>query len=571
MKIKHDFGELVSEKEVRGGNFILTNRIGGFYYSSLKTKYGGWHIFEGEMFKILEGFPGKSEYLENNFYQVNRKGSVLEEFFFPFGENSLVYGSSKAVEFVLDVRKAYDGRVWGRKYEVSVEDGKMVIKFVKRTDKREDGSNGEREFEMFVVVNGVGSIVGEWDEKEYELDKNRKSLSKRSVYRAIKFKPGRYVISAGLDKERVLARNKYVVENWEELRKKQREYFGTFLNEGLVEFCLATGLDSLVNSLDSGSLFAGLPWFFQEWGRDAAIASGALISEGEIDLAKKILFNLLEKVSDDGLLLANDESKLASADALGWVFLRFMGLLDKLKDDELKLVKSKLVWVIERLLTYHTKDKLAYNGKLETWMDTTDRTGACIEIQALRLAMYKFAFELTRDRKYKVLEEEMRKEVREKFWDGEILVDRLGSLEARPNIFIAAYVYPELLSNQEWSDAFEHVLERIWLDWGLATIDVKSSKFVSSYSGEDNKSYHNGDSWFWVNNLAALVMHRVNRDKFKSYIHKILEASKNELLWGGCIGGCAELSSANSLRSEGCVLQAWSMAMLMELLLELKT
>ena len=77
----------------------------------------------------------------------------------------------------------------------------------------------------------------------------------------------------------------------------------------------------------------------------------------------------------------------------------------------------------------------------------------------------------------------MKEAVRSNFWDGEILVDRLGSLEARPNIFIAAYIYPELLSGPEWSDAFEHVLERIWLDWGgLSTVDVKSSNYVSSYS-----------------------------------------------------------------------------------------
>ena len=224
----------------------------------------------------------------------------------------------------------------------------------------------------------------------------------------------------------------------------------------------------------------------------------------------------------------------------------------------------------------HTKNKIAYNGPLETWMDTGpvgyQREGACIEIQALRLKMYNLTYELTRDKKYQVLEKEMKEEVRKQFWDGEMLVDRLGDLTARPNVFLAAYIYPRLLNNEEWSQAFEYVLERIWLDWGgLSTIDSRSRLFADSYSGENNKSYHHGDSWFWVNNLSALMMFRVDKQKFGEYIKKIFDASKEEMLWNGCVGGCAELSSANSLRSEGCVLQAWSCATFIELMEELNT
>ena len=38
-----------------------------------------------------------------------------------------------------------------------------------------------------------------------------------------------------------------------------------------------------------------------------------------------------------------------------------------------------------------------------------------------------------------------------------------------------------------------------------------------------------------------------------------------ELLWSGCVGGAAEISSAKELRSEGCVNQAWSAATFIEL------
>ncbi len=137
-------------------------------------------------------------------------------------------------------------------------------------------------------------------------------------------------------------------------------------------------------------------------------------------------------------------------------------------------------------------------------------------------------------------------------------------------MFIAAYVYPALLTNKEWEVCFNNILPKLWLEWGgLSTIDVSSPYFCDGYSGENPKSYHNGDSWFWINNLAAMVLYRINKRKFKRYIDKIVKASTQEILWGGMIGHHAELSSAKELRSEGCLSQAWSSAMYVELINEL--
>jgi len=580
MKLKHNFSSLSAEKEVSPGDFILTNRLGSFYYSALETRYGGWFIFDGgEMFKILEAFPGNFDLIENNFFEVNRKGRVLEEFYFPLAENSLVYGSSAAIDLILDVRRPFDNRVWGREYSISVEDGRIVIEFAKKTDKREDKTSDKEEFKMFLAVSGEGEKVSGWIEKKYALDEKRKAFpAKRHVYHAVRLKPGKYVLTASRDKENVLAKNKQISKQWKFLREKQEGYYQTFDDENIIKLAVRTALDKLVNHFNGKSVWAGLPWFFQEWNRDEAVSCKALMLEGEFELVKNLLMKHLNFILDDGRLPNyHQKSKteyLESADGVGWVFLRLGELIDfgKLDDKNLKLVKSKLMDVIEKLMTYQTKDKLAVNGKLETWMDTIDRSGACIEIQALRLRIYSLAFKLTKDRKYKVLENDLREKVRSEFWDEEMLVDRLGDLSSRPNVFLACYIYPELLTKEEWSQVFEYILERNWLEWGgLSTVGVKDPKFVGEYSGEDNKSYHNGDSWFWINNIAAMAMFRMNKEKFRDYIDKILEASKQELLWSGCLGGCAELSSAKELRSEGCVLQAWSCATLIELMEELKT
>jgi glycogen debranching enzyme len=205
-------------------------------------------------------------------------------------------------------------------------------------------------------------------------------------------------------------------------------------------------------------------------------------------------------------------------------------------------------------------------------MDSIERCGVRIEIQALMLSKFNLIFKLTNDETYKKLEEDLRKKVKEKFWNGNFLADGLDDFTIRPNLFIAAYIYPNLLSKDEWKKCFENVLPKLWLEWGgLSTIDKSSDYFCDTYSGEIPKSYHNGDSWFWVNNLVALVLFKIDEKKFKKYIDKILSASTYEILWKGFIGCHTEITSAKELMSEGCLDQTWSSAMYVELVDEVFT
>jgi glycogen debranching enzyme len=184
--------------------------------------------------------------------------------------------------------------------------------------------------------------------------------------------------------------------------------------------------------------------------------------------------------------------------------------------------------------------------------------------------MYRLMFDLTQNQKYKVLENILKNKVRERFWNGKNLADGLSDWTIRPNIFIAAYVYPELLSNKEWEICLENSLKNLWLDWGgLSTIDKNNRLFTEIDTGEDIKSYHRGDSWFWLNNLAAIQLNKINNKKFQRYIQKIISASTEDILWKGCIGCASELSSAKELSSRGCFNQAWSNAIYLELIDEI--
>ena len=119
-------------------------------------------------------------------------------------------------------------------------------------------------------------------------------------------------------------------------------------------------------------------------------------------------------------------------------------------------------------------------------------------------------------------------------------------------------------------DCFENSLKSLWLGWGgLSTIDINNKLFTDDHTGEINKSYHRGDSWFWLNNLAAIELNKINPKKFQNQIQKIISASTEDILWKGCIGCASELSSAKELKSQGCFNQAWSDAMYIEMVEEI--
>ena len=201
---------------------------------------------------------------------------------------------------------------------------------------------------------------------------------------------------------------------------------------------------------------------------------------------------------------------------------RFSELNISKKSSEYKKIKQ----AINLLLKQHTKNGLTINSQQETWMDTkhTPRSGFRIEIQALRLSAYNFLFKLTNERKYQKLELELKAKVKQKFWNHPILADGFNhhpDFTIRPNIFLAYYLYPKLLEQEEWKICFNYALRKLWLNWGgIATINKNQGQFKDTYSGENPESYHNGDSWYFINNITAISLSRLDKKLYKKYIKR---------------------------------------------------
>lgn len=600
MKIVHVLNNRAVEKDVAGEgkefSFFLSNDSGGFAHFAAATaptsKYQGMFTkIGGSLFKVIESIntvPGeKIAAVENRGYSaIFHHSSFYESFFMPLRKNCLVYQLSRKmpIELFLDVMAANDFREWGRHYRSYDREGVLVVEFMKKTNSREGGSGEIAEFSVFVAVmhdGFVNSSNGGWVKRSYRLDAGRNSASERYVYRAAKVVAKTLVISVAASEAAAIKESEIVFKSLDGLKKAGKMHCdGLCSSSADGEFAFAAdaariALDKLKNA---EGLYAGLPWFFQHWTRDELVSCTAL----PISAKKSVILDCLNRILDDGRLPAmigdgSDSSAPKSADSVGWLFKRAAELIEKkaFSAAEIRKVKAALKRAIDGILKSRFRDGFIHNSSKETWMDTDfnsdGRKGACIEIQAMQLQMYRLMHKLSKNKTYLLLENSLRKNVRKFFWNGFALADRLNDYTARPNLLIAAYVYPQLLSKNEWETCITRAIEKLWLGWGgLATIDKSHPNFCSEYTGETNQSYHNGDSWFWINNIAAIVMAKINNRKFKSYVEKIAAASASDILWKGAVGCASELSSAKEQRAEGCLNQAWSDATFIELIRNLR-
>lgn len=561
MRIVHSLKQkTVEQKEVKNeipSLLALSNKGDYLWMKGIpESRYEGWFCkLKGDLYKIIEGINVEGSEpvseIRNNFGYLTRKRGDLEEFFtLSKLSHALAYelNEKRRVEIFFDQRRSYDPGE-GCDYDFYIEEGAYIVEF----------HNG-----IFLAIDcEEATDIREAMERYYPYDEKRISppFSKK-VQKGVSLYGKRFIFVAGESKKEVLGH----------IRK-------VFIREGAEEskridiHCAQQSLAGLLVSEETG-LYAGIPWFFQFWPRDEAVSLKSLFTVSP-KKAREIYFRIIEDTMQKG------PAGTMNADAGGWAFKRTEDFLPFFSLSEKEKVRRMLKKCIEECLWSFTEDGLAISRPHETWMDSLRRDGARIEIQAMRLNMYKLAASLAKRRSeknlYMKMEKEMKEKVRKRFFDGKMLYDgycpRKKEIDKsiRPNIFIAAYIYPDLLSKEEWKKCFDDALKALWLPWGgLSTLSKDDDDFHEIHTGEDARSYHQGDSWFYLNNLVALVLHRFDSERYAFHIDKIMQASKEELMWKGAIGCHGEVSSSKELKSEGCANQAWSNAMYLEAVEEIE-
>lgn len=607
MKIIHRIGN----KEYSGegeGKFLLTNKKGSYLaLGKPESDHDGWFTYDAateNLVKTLDSISiqGEPDTITNGLSWVERKTKSATERFF-LTSNALIYEISDytgPVTVTLDCKRLYDEstekRIYSSENKSAREENALHVHYTKY-------SGLTPQYTRHVLITTDADIKKKhlWRPKETPYDARRGLPGERWVYTACEVEvigSARIILTTSADFEKAKKKTEYVLENEEEILHANEAYPRRFSPSDIERSVVIASIDSLITKLKDSrkGIFAGLPWFFQFWMRDEALALGAIIKQKHYSLAKEILQRQASAIREGS---AHEKSTLRSADGPGLLAKRCKELLQQLTEEKQLdhfFTKEELDSLYNSFSEY--ADSLPYvhglvqNQGKETWMDTApdgdERSGSRIEIQCLTMELFSLlqllGKILKRRNDYERREKELQATTKEWFYDrkGRLLDgfhdDGSPDTRTRPNVFLAWYFHPDLLSKEEWEKSFDTALEESWLDWGgLSSMAKSDPSFHERYTGmrgpskdgrtdQNNWSYHHGDSWFFINNIAAMALFSINPHKYSDTIEKLLTASRNDLFFQGFIGHSSELSDAKEQKAGGCLSQAWSITTLYELL-----
>lgn len=569
---------------------LLTNKAGGFFTSGLNSRYSGLFFNlssesheQKDVYKIIDEIRlrGKATNIIDNSWNIQRKrdNNIVETLFMPFHTNALVYELSEyaPIDIILDIRKPYDNREWGRNYNVSVSDKRIIVEFTKNTDIKDGETKQKHEYTMYLVIEGDENFhykkIDTWMAKKYDFDKQRGSFPfNRHVYNAMKLVAKRAVFAVSFDKQEAIGKADNIIRNLNNIKKLQQEYY-TLETKRISNKEVNIAHKKVINSLNglminAKEIYTGLPWSFHVLEKSEAIAVKALIIDHEYNIAKEVLIKQLQSLHEK---LATDSVGSSSLDFefIGWHYQRWYELISILQkrnsmheyftEDEINEAINRLRKVL-RFFLHKSIDEIL---GLENF--SNEKYIICSH---MIVNMFNIMHKLTKDMLYKHTERRLRDEIRHTLWNN-ILLEK-NKLKITHVIFVAAYIYPDILSKPVWEKLFQKCLAGLWLEWGgVSTAEKHHKLYFKNHSGENPLSHFNGDSWFWINNIAGVVLSRTNKTKFRPYIEKILQASTSDILWKGMIGHHSQLSSASRQKAEGCPCYAPSAAMYIELVDEL--
>ena len=536
------------ELNLNGKNLKLNSKSKGVYLplgdayfitSNYSSRYFGLIWKEFKIFDFNNVFPLKH-------IKVKENELFIDGYTFVFKGNKMIVDNF--IPILVDLRHLYDTNPFNRKYRFYKSKNFFVLEsdIGKITFKGHFKEKTEKDIKKLVndkIINNY-SFDGKyfWIEKTYSFDLRRKDLSNWYVLYLFDFKGE--------------------IEFWFEFKDKKEEIKSIKLPNLNNNFLKMAYLLAARNLLDKQ---VGRPWFFQDWKRDKLLSLNAYYILNEDKFVKEIIFNYFKEAyysNKQGNLFRNFHT-----DEFGLLLKRIVDFWHLFNDNEKGLIKEKLF----------SFDFLApiYNKKQDTWMDSISREGISIEIQALFYEFYKFMEE--EDKEFLILRKKLEK-IGKEFIKNDLIIDNLEEQKIRPNFILAAYFSEEFAEKVGIYKFFKNTLRQLMLNWGgVASLSFCDVEHYKEHTGIDSKSYHNGDSWYYINNLTALIILR-DFEKFKDIVYycedfdlmkfayKLLNASLEDLYNQFIFGAHSEISSAIKQESLGCFDQMWSNATLIEVL-----
>ena len=229
-----------------------------------------------------------------------------------------------------------------------------------------------------------------------------------------------------------------------------------------------------------------------------------------------------------------------------------------------------------------------------TWVDAcldgksvVPRKGMVVEINALWYNAVAFVEELAEKFKEKDLSE-IAKQIKENIetnYSKQFYIEEKGYLadyvfngkqsqELRPNQLLSISLPYSPVSKELQKNIVNKCTEKLLTPYGLRTLSPDAAEYRGQYQGDvhqRDRAYHNGTVWPWLMGpyFEALIKNADNRDEIRAKVKMLIEDFDKVLEEDG-LYSISEIFDADAPhQARGCIAQAWSVAELRRIYLEL--
>jgi glycogen debranching enzyme len=357
----------------------------------------------------------------------------------------------------------------------------------------------------------------------------------------------------------------------------------------------------VVNEYGAG-IWAGLPWFRENWGRDTFIAlPGTLLVSGQFGDAKAVLSNFARfqnlkepRDKDYGRIpnrVSPDEIIYNTVDGTPWMLREALEYIRYTGDREFaaQMYKLAIPYFEGAIANYADADGLLRHAASDTWMDArienpthqpwSDRGARAVEIQALWYTSLQSGAWLAaqagdepRARDWSARAAKARASFLRLFWDGRTMADRLrgdGSRDTkvRPNqLMLASIPFDDFVPGAVQAKVTRNAVSKLLYPYGIASLSQDDPYFHPRHENpafhHKDAAYHNGTIWGWN---AGFTVTALNRFGYQDLGWALTQNLGRQILGLGTLGNMSENLDAlphenGRLQPSGTFAQSWSVA-----------
>ena len=348
-------------------------------------------------------------------------------------------------------------------------------------------------------------------------------------------------------------------------------------------------------------IWAGLPWFRDNWGRDTFIAlPGTLLVSGQFADARAVLANFaryqnLREPRDreygriPNRVAAGDSIIYNTVDGTPWMlrealeYIRYTGDRDFAR----QALALAIPYFEGAIANYVDADGLLAHDSADTWMDAridnkqpwSARGPRAVEIQALWYTALQTGADLAgqagdteRAMQWSTLAARAKARFLTLYWDGKVMADRLRAddsrdTKVRPNqLMLVSIPFDDFIPPAVQAAVTRNAVSQLLYPYGIASLSEDDPYFHPRHENpafhHKDASYHQGTIWGWN---AGYTVTALNKFGYQDMAWQLAQNLGNQILGLGTLGNMSELLDAlphegGKLTPSGTYAQSWSVA-----------